>query len=149
LTLPDLDPDFHHAIKRTADDLHAGRAEAHAAALTHGLPSHLVGVLAHVADSDAEAEMNVRLPFERYCRLHGEQRFLRQDLAWGAGPVLFGSAETVAEKLLRLEQAGVGAVATLHNFGAMPHEAVRRSMRLLVEDVLPQMRARTGSAQAA
>jgi hypothetical protein len=38
---------------------------------------------------------------------------------------------------------GIEHVMTLHNFGLMPHAEVEKSMRLLMERVLPRVRDAT------
>lgn len=54
--------------------------------------------------------------------------------------LLIGSPETVADKIAELQQAGVGELACWMNFGGLPPEKVRRSMRLFAEDVIPRFR---------
>jgi natural product biosynthesis luciferase-like monooxygenase protein len=55
--------------------------------------------------------------------------------------LLIGSPETVARKVAELEQAGVGEVACWMNFGGIPTDKVRRSMRLFANEVMPSLRA--------
>ena len=50
---------------------------------------------------------------------------------------LFGSVETIAEKLIALSRMGIEHVATLSNFGALEAERVEASMRLMINEVLP------------
>jgi alkanesulfonate monooxygenase SsuD/methylene tetrahydromethanopterin reductase-like flavin-dependent oxidoreductase (luciferase family) len=59
--------------------------------------------------------------------------------------LLIGSPDTVARKVADLEAAGVGEVACWMNFGGLPTDKVRRSMRLFAEEVLPRFRPRTQS----
>ena len=58
-----------------------------------------------------------------------------------SGLALFGSVETVAAKMSRLAEMGVDHVMSLHNFGLMPDAQVRRSMRAMIEEVMPRVRA--------
>jgi hypothetical protein len=51
--------------------------------------------------------------------------------------LVIGSPETVADKIAQLEAAGVGEVGCWMNFGGLPPEKVRRSMRLFAEEVIP------------
>jgi alkanesulfonate monooxygenase SsuD/methylene tetrahydromethanopterin reductase-like flavin-dependent oxidoreductase (luciferase family) len=57
------------------------------------------------------------------------------------GPLLIGSPETVAAKLLALQDAGVGEIACWMNFGGLPIERVRRSMLLFAHEVMPHFRS--------
>jgi alkanesulfonate monooxygenase SsuD/methylene tetrahydromethanopterin reductase-like flavin-dependent oxidoreductase (luciferase family) len=54
--------------------------------------------------------------------------------------LLVGSPETVIRKLADMERAGVGEVACWMNFGGLPPEKVRRSMRLFAEEIMPAFR---------
>lgn len=54
--------------------------------------------------------------------------------------LFIGSPETVANKISELESAGVGELACWMNFGGLPVEKVRRSMRLFAEEVMPRFR---------
>ena len=60
--------------------------------------------------------------------------------------LLIGSPQTIAIKVSELEQAGVGELACWMNFGGLPTDKVRRSMRLFAEEVMPRFRyARDGA----
>jgi len=59
--------------------------------------------------------------------------------------LLIGSPDTVARKVAELEGAGIGELACWMNFGGLPTDKVRRSMRLFVEEVMPRFRRRTQS----
>jgi len=52
--------------------------------------------------------------------------------------LLVGSPETVAGKVEQLRAAGVGELACWMNFGGLPPAKVRRSMKLLAEEVMPR-----------
>ena len=54
--------------------------------------------------------------------------------------LIIGSPETVANKVAELQQAGVGELACWMNFGGLPTDKVRRSMRLFAEEVMPRFR---------
>jgi alkanesulfonate monooxygenase SsuD/methylene tetrahydromethanopterin reductase-like flavin-dependent oxidoreductase (luciferase family) len=54
--------------------------------------------------------------------------------------VLIGSPDTVARKVAELQAAGVGELACWMNFGGLPTEKVRRSMRLFAQEVMPRLR---------
>jgi alkanesulfonate monooxygenase SsuD/methylene tetrahydromethanopterin reductase-like flavin-dependent oxidoreductase (luciferase family) len=54
--------------------------------------------------------------------------------------LVIGSPERVASKIAELEQTGVGEVGCWMNFGGLPSDKVRRSMRLFAEEVMPRFR---------
>jgi alkanesulfonate monooxygenase SsuD/methylene tetrahydromethanopterin reductase-like flavin-dependent oxidoreductase (luciferase family) len=51
--------------------------------------------------------------------------------------LIIGSPSTVRERVAALQDAGVGELACWMNFGGIPFEQVRRSMRLFIEEVAP------------
>jgi alkanesulfonate monooxygenase SsuD/methylene tetrahydromethanopterin reductase-like flavin-dependent oxidoreductase (luciferase family) len=62
---------------------------------------------------------------------------------WGdllASALVVGSPETVAGRIADLQQVGVGEMVCWMNFGGLAPEKVRRSMRLLAEEVMPRFR---------
>ena len=103
----------------------------------------------HVAESDDEAGKLASDAFDLYVdtRLYAKKAVYDDIIASGLS--LFGSVETVADKLVALHRAGVDHVSTLHNFGLLPEAHVHRSMRLLMEEVMPRVRDRIGAKQAA
>ena len=54
---------------------------------------------------------------------------------------LFGSVETVADKLVTLHHMGVDHIMALQNFGLMPQSLVTASMERLMHDVMPRVQA--------
>jgi len=56
--------------------------------------------------------------------------------------LIIGSPETVAGKIAQLEQLNVGEVVCWMNFGGIPPDKVRRSMRLFAEEVIPRFRVK-------
>jgi alkanesulfonate monooxygenase SsuD/methylene tetrahydromethanopterin reductase-like flavin-dependent oxidoreductase (luciferase family) len=60
--------------------------------------------------------------------------------------LLIGSPETVAGKIAQLQQLGVGEVACWMNFGGIPPDQVRRSMRLFAQEVIPRFRIKAAEA---
>jgi alkanesulfonate monooxygenase SsuD/methylene tetrahydromethanopterin reductase-like flavin-dependent oxidoreductase (luciferase family) len=122
-----------------AESFERGRAESGAPPMSQGLPAHLTTFHTFVARTDAEAEAGIRGPFELYCRtrLYAKPWSYAQIRDNGLG--LFGSVEHVAEKLSALAKMGVTGVNTMTNFGALPPEAVKSSMRLMIEKVLPRV----------
>lgn len=90
-----------------------------------------------VAETDAEARKRASAAFDLYVetRLYAKKAVYADIEASGLS--LMGGVQTVAARLRELRDMGVGQVMALHNFGMLPDAEVRRSMRLLVEDVMP------------
>jgi len=116
-----------------------GRAESGAPPMPQGLAPHMATFHTHVAPSEAEAEAGVRGPFELYCRTRLYAKPWSYEQIRENGLALFGSVESVAEKLRALAAMGVESVAAMMNFGAMAPEKVEASMRLLIEAALPRL----------
>jgi hypothetical protein len=73
-----------------------------------------------VAETDAECRKLAADAFNQYVvtRLYAKSAVYDDILRSGLG--LFGSVETVAKKIIALDQMGVEHVMTLHDFGNMP-----------------------------
>jgi alkanesulfonate monooxygenase SsuD/methylene tetrahydromethanopterin reductase-like flavin-dependent oxidoreductase (luciferase family) len=113
-----------------------GRAEAGLAADDD---DHVFTLHTFVADSDEEAKALAKRAYDLYVdtRLYAKKHLYEDIIANGI--CLFGSVETVAEKLSRLHEMGIGHVATMHNFGALDPLLVERSMSLFAREVVPQL----------
>jgi alkanesulfonate monooxygenase SsuD/methylene tetrahydromethanopterin reductase-like flavin-dependent oxidoreductase (luciferase family) len=61
--------------------------------------------------------------------------------------LIIGSPETVAGKIAQLEQIGVGEVVCWMNFGGIPPDKVRRSMRLFAREVIPQFQGQAAEEE--
>ena len=139
-------------IGRMLEEFRKGRLEA-------GLPpeddDHVFTLHTHVASSDDEARDQAKSAYELYVdtRLYAKRHSYEDILANGI--CLFGSVDSVADKMRRLRDMGIRHVATLHNFGALEARLVERSMTLFAREVMPRLsetstRARTsGSARSA
>jgi len=108
-----------------------------------------------VADTDAEAE-SVGVPYFRAMRayladnrtrMNTEQERVAQAAAvTGAARdtvdhgLIFGSPETVCQRLEELDKIGVGGVIIHFRLGAMPYAAAEHSLRLFAEQVAPHFR---------
>ncbi len=101
----------------------------------------------HVAESDAQARRDAEEAFNLYVDTRLYARKSTYDDAMKNGLHLFGSVETVADKLVALHRMGVRHVSTLHNFGLLPQPVVRASMERLMREVLPRLNARVGSCR--
>jgi alkanesulfonate monooxygenase SsuD/methylene tetrahydromethanopterin reductase-like flavin-dependent oxidoreductase (luciferase family) len=60
--------------------------------------------------------------------------------------LIIGSPETVANKISQLQAIGVGEVACWMNFGGIPPDKVRRSMRLFAQDIIPRFQVEPAQA---
>jgi alkanesulfonate monooxygenase SsuD/methylene tetrahydromethanopterin reductase-like flavin-dependent oxidoreductase (luciferase family) len=117
----------------------------------------------YVAETDAEARATAE-PYERWY-LDSFVRSLRPDGLVGLSDtvrrqanefadrasqrrwedliedsLLIGSPTTVLAKVQELAAAGVGELACWMNFGGLPIDNVRRSMKLFSEEVIPALR---------
>ena len=103
----------------------------------------------HVAESDAEARRGAEAAFNLYVdtRLYAHKHTYDDIQASGLG--LFGSVDTVADKVVRLHEMGLGHVSTLQNFGMLDPARVRRSLELFAKEVMPRVEKRIGKKNAA
>jgi alkanesulfonate monooxygenase SsuD/methylene tetrahydromethanopterin reductase-like flavin-dependent oxidoreductase (luciferase family) len=100
-------------------------------------PGALFAFHAHVSETDEQARKNAEEAFDLYVdtRLYAKRQTYDDILQSGLG--LFGSVETVANKLLVLYEMGVRHVLLLQNFGMLDPILVHDSMRLFAEKVMP------------
>jgi alkanesulfonate monooxygenase SsuD/methylene tetrahydromethanopterin reductase-like flavin-dependent oxidoreductase (luciferase family) len=146
------------------------RASGHAAPTIDALlRTWVVTRHAYVADTDAQARREAE-PHERWY-LDSFARSLRADGLAGLSDavrqqanemirraterrwedliedaLLIGSPATVRQRVAELAEAGVGEVVCWMNFGGLPPDKVRRSMRLFAEEVIPAFRPTTPAA---
>lgn len=120
-----------------------GRAEG---GHTGAGPDALVALHTYVAETDEEARAHAADPFDLYVatRLYAKSQVYDDILATRLA--LFGSVERVAGQIAELADMGVKHILFLMNFGNMPRDRVQRSMRLMTEEVMPRVGARTGVA---
>jgi alkanesulfonate monooxygenase SsuD/methylene tetrahydromethanopterin reductase-like flavin-dependent oxidoreductase (luciferase family) len=122
-----------------------GRAEA-------GLPGedddHVFTFHTYVAASDEEAKAQAKNAYDLYVdtRLYAKKHVYEDIIANGI--CLFGSVDTVVDKLCRLHEMGIRHIATMHNFGALDPALVERSMTLFAREAVPAAAARVRSAAA-
>jgi alkanesulfonate monooxygenase SsuD/methylene tetrahydromethanopterin reductase-like flavin-dependent oxidoreductase (luciferase family) len=116
-----------------------GRAEA-------GMPNddddHVFTLHTYVAKSDEEAKAQAKDAYDLYVdtRLYAKKHVYEDIIVNGIN--LFGSVETVAEKMCQLHEMGIRHVATMHNFGALDPALVERSMSLFAREVMPRVEDR-------
>ncbi len=99
----------------------------------------------YVAESDEACRADTAGPYGLYVatRLYGKKQTYDEILR--SGLALFGSVDRVADMLVELHGMGIRHVQLVMNFGAMPADKVHRSMRLMAEEVMPMVAARTGA----
>lgn len=102
----------------------------------------------HVAESDEACRRAAAEAFDLYVdtRLYAKKQTYEDIMRSGLG--LFGSVDTVAEKLVRLHAMGVRHVSLLHNFGLMPQQTVLASMQRFAEEVMPRVRRALAKPEA-
>ncbi len=123
-----------------------GRAEA---GMTADNDDHVFTLHTYVARTDAEAKAQCKAAYDLYVetRLYAKRHTYEDILANGI--CLFGSVETVANKVCQLHEMGIRHVATMHNFGALPPSLVERSMTMFANEVMPAVAARVGATALA
>jgi alkanesulfonate monooxygenase SsuD/methylene tetrahydromethanopterin reductase-like flavin-dependent oxidoreductase (luciferase family) len=124
------------------DEYRKGRAEA-------GMPrdddDHVFTLHTYVAKTDQEAREQAKDAYDLYVdtRLYAKKHVYEDIIANGI--CLFGSVDTVAEKMCQLHEMGIRHVATMHNFGALDPKLVERSMTLFAKEVMPRVESRVGA----
>jgi alkanesulfonate monooxygenase SsuD/methylene tetrahydromethanopterin reductase-like flavin-dependent oxidoreductase (luciferase family) len=113
-----------------------GRVEA---GLAPADDDHIVTLHTYVAASDEEAKRQAKPAYDLYVdtRLYAKKHVYEDVIE--SGLALFGSVQTVADRMRRLHAMGVRHVATMHNFGALESTLVERSMTLFAREVMPQL----------
>ena len=128
------------------DEFRKGRDDA-------GLPAedddHVFTLHTHVSETEAACHEETKDAYDLYVatRLYAASHTYEDIL--NNGICLFGSVETVAEKVVRLYEMGIRHVANLFNFGNMPRDRVENSIRLFAEEVMPRVNERVGIKAAA
>jgi alkanesulfonate monooxygenase SsuD/methylene tetrahydromethanopterin reductase-like flavin-dependent oxidoreductase (luciferase family) len=126
-----------------------GRAEAGIEASVEAGDDQLVALHCHVAETDEAARARAEEPFDLYVRTRLYARRQTYDDVLASGLHLFGSVDTVVDKMVRLHEMGVRHVLTLQNFGLLPQDVVEDSMRRFAEEVMPRLAARLATRAAA
>ncbi|NYT53686.1 LLM class flavin-dependent oxidoreductase [Eoetvoesia caeni] len=96
----------------------------------------------HVAESEDEIREAAADSFDLYVRTRLYAKSQTYDDIIASGLSLFGTPDTIADKVVELYNMGVSHIMTLHNFGHLPKEKVHRSMRLFAEEVMPRVHHR-------
>ncbi len=133
--------DHFNEIGDLIGDYRRGRAEAGFA------PSDddaVVTLHTHVAESDAAARRNAEAAFNLYVDTRLYAKKSTYDDAIRNEVHLFGSVETVVNKLVALHRMGVRHVSALQNFGMLAQPLVHESMERMMREVMPKVAARVG-----
>jgi alkanesulfonate monooxygenase SsuD/methylene tetrahydromethanopterin reductase-like flavin-dependent oxidoreductase (luciferase family) len=123
-----------------------GRSDA---GVAHSDEDHVFVLHAHVADSQAACDRDVKEPYDLYVRTRLYAKSHTYEDILENGICMFGDVDLVADKMVRLHEMGIRHVACLMNFGAMAPEIVEASMRRMAEEVMPKVAERTGARAAA
>jgi alkanesulfonate monooxygenase SsuD/methylene tetrahydromethanopterin reductase-like flavin-dependent oxidoreductase (luciferase family) len=134
LCVPYASVDKFEDISEIVSEFRRGRDEAGKPADDNSL---VVALHAHVAESDEQAREIAEQPFNLYVDTRLYAKKSTYDDALKNGIHLFGSADTVAKKLIALRSMGVGHVMALQNFGLLPESEVHTSMTRLMNYALP------------
>jgi alkanesulfonate monooxygenase SsuD/methylene tetrahydromethanopterin reductase-like flavin-dependent oxidoreductase (luciferase family) len=110
---------------------------------------HVFTLHTYVARSDEEARQQAKAAYDLYVdtRLYAKKHVYEDIIANGIN--LFGSVESVADKMCRLHDMGIRHVATMHNFGGLDLGLVERSMTMFSREVMPRVASRVGASATA
>jgi alkanesulfonate monooxygenase SsuD/methylene tetrahydromethanopterin reductase-like flavin-dependent oxidoreductase (luciferase family) len=131
MSVPYASVDRFDEVGVLAAEFGRGAAEAGAA------PDTLFTFHTHVAESDAACRREAAAAFDLYVATRLYAKSQTYDDIERSGLALFGSVETVADKLVALTRMGVRHVVALMNFGLMPAPLVQQAMERLMREVLP------------
>ena len=99
----------------------------------------------HVSSSDEQARSDAKAAYDLYVETRLYARKHTYEDVLGNGICLFGSVQTVLDKMRRLYAMGIRHVATMHNFGALDAARVERSMELFAREVMPGLLSETST----
>lgn len=100
-------------------------------------PQGLFAFHAHVAETDDLARKNAEEAFNLYVRTRLYAKQQTYDDVMQSGLHLFGSIDTVANKIVELHKMGLDHLLLLQNFGMLDPSLVKNSMTLFIEKVKP------------
>lgn len=146
LAVPYASLDSFDQVAGLVAEFRRGREEAGAPA---GDDDVALAFHCHVAESDAAARSAAAEAFELYVATRLYARRQTYDDVMRSGLSLFGSVETVVNKLLALHAMGVRHIMLLQNFGLLAPERVEASMRRFATEVMPEFHARLPRPAAA
>jgi alkanesulfonate monooxygenase SsuD/methylene tetrahydromethanopterin reductase-like flavin-dependent oxidoreductase (luciferase family) len=139
MCVPYASVDHFNEIGDLIGDYRRGRAEA---GIAPSDDDAVVTLHTHVAESDAAARRNAEAAFNLYVDTRLYAKKSTYDDAMRNEVHLFGSVETVADKLVALHRMGVRHVSALQNFGMLPQPLVHESMERMMREVMPKVAIR-------
>jgi alkanesulfonate monooxygenase SsuD/methylene tetrahydromethanopterin reductase-like flavin-dependent oxidoreductase (luciferase family) len=139
MTVPYAAVDTFEDIAPMLAEYHKGFAESAAPA---DYRDSITTLHTYVTTSDEAARAEAAEAFDLYVRTRLYAKSQVYDDIMTSGLALFGSVETVVEKLVRLWDMGVGHVSFLINFGALDHKLVCASMDRIAREVVPEVEKR-------
>jgi alkanesulfonate monooxygenase SsuD/methylene tetrahydromethanopterin reductase-like flavin-dependent oxidoreductase (luciferase family) len=127
-------------IGRMMEEYRKGLAES---GLQPDDDDHVFTLHTYVARSDEEAKLQAKAAYDLYVdtRLYAKKHLYEDIIENGIN--LFGSVESVVQKMNQLHAMGIRHVATMHNFGALDPRLVERSMTLFAREVMPAVSRQT------
>ena len=146
MCVPYASVDTFEEISDILSEYRRGREEV---GLTDHRGTAMMVLHTHVADTDEAAKQVAAAPFDLYVATRLYAKSATYDDVIRSGMSLFGSVDTVVDKLCRLHDMGLDHVLTLQNFGLMPIADVERSIRMFAEDVMPRVQAYIAQAVTA
>lgn len=141
MCVPYASVDHFNEIGGLIGDYRRGRGEV---GLAPSDDDAVVTLHAHVAESDAAARRNAEAAFNLYVDTRLYAKKSTYDDAMRNEVHLFGSVESVTDKLVALHGMGVRHVSALQNFGLLAQPLVHESMERMMREVMPKVAARVG-----
>jgi alkanesulfonate monooxygenase SsuD/methylene tetrahydromethanopterin reductase-like flavin-dependent oxidoreductase (luciferase family) len=146
LFVPYASVDSFEEIGAMMSEFRRGREEA---GYTDHRGAAALALHTHAAASDNAARRIAADAFDLYVATRLYAKRATYDDVINSGLCLFGSPDTIADKLVRLHEMGLDHVLTLQNFGLLPPSEVHRSMHMMAETVMPLVRSRLNMTEAA
>jgi len=146
MTVPYAACDTFEEIGPMMAEYFKGYAESGAPAAARG---NVTALHTYVAETDEQARDEAAAAFDLYVETRLYAKSQVYDDIIKSGLSLFGSVETVVDKIVRLHAMGVDHIAFLVNFGALDEKLVCACMERLAKEVIPAVSARIAEGVAA
>lgn len=144
MTVPYATVDRFDEIKTMMDEFRRGVSENPQAE-----GKSLVALHTWIADSDETARTEAKEAFDLYVATRKYAKSQTYDDIIASGLSLFGSVDTVVDKVIKLRSMGVDHIMTLHNFGDIAPEKAQKSIIRFAQEVMPRVNERLGATVAA
>lgn len=109
----------------------------------------LVALHTFVGETDEQVREQAADAFDLYVETRKYAKRQTYDDILASGLSLFGSVDTVVEKMVRLYDMGVDHVMLLQNFGDLDPVLVKESMTRVAREVMPRVNERLRAMEAA